>query len=173
MSCIFNYRVTYHQFHLFLVDVLSIHLIQIHPKHAWCEITLNMMIFTLTWRKLTVPNGVWIGCICGSSVSNICWIRDSLLSSGLCHDTWSPLQNVFSVEEWTKGHIHFQTIKKICIEFTLFHDCLSAQCIWACAFNHQWEGVVLSHISLSDSTELLKKSYNNRKRGPTDKQDNE
>lgn len=55
-------------------------------------------IFKLTWRKLTDPNGVWIGCICGSSVSNICWIRDSLLSSGLCHDTWSPLQNVFSVE---------------------------------------------------------------------------
>lgn len=65
------------------------------PKSAWREITL---IFKLTWRKLTDPNGVWIGCICGSSVSNICWIRDSLLSSGLCHDTWSPLQNVFSVE---------------------------------------------------------------------------
>lgn len=53
----------------------------------------------LTWRKLTEPKGVWIGCICGSSVSSMCWIRDSLLSSGLCHETWSPLQNVFSVKK--------------------------------------------------------------------------
>lgn len=27
----------------------------------------------------------------------MCWILDSLLSRGLCQDTWSPLQKVFSV----------------------------------------------------------------------------
>lgn len=59
-------------------------------------------MFSLTWRKLIEPNGVWIGCICGSSVSNICWMRDSLLSKGLCHEIWSPLQNVFSVDKKTR-----------------------------------------------------------------------
>lgn len=79
-----------------------------HHKHS---------TFGLTWRKLSVPNGVWIGCICGSSVSNICWMRDSLLSSGLCHDTWSPLQNVFSAWENKKDTFIFQL--KSCQEFCL------------------------------------------------------
>lgn len=63
-----------------------------------------------TCRKVTTPKGVCTGCIWGSSVNNICWILDSLLSKGLCHDTWSPLQKVFSARKRSKKYL----VHKVC-----------------------------------------------------------
>lgn len=100
-------------------EVLDVELLTLCENH----------ISELTWRKLTEPKGVWICCICGSSVSNICWIRDSLLSNGLCHDTWSPLQNVFSVEEKTRGDYFYKYYKIFSLKFPGIHTVINVS-IW-------------------------------------------
>lgn len=51
------------------------------------------------WTNFTDPNGVCAVPNCGSSVMSICWIRDSLLSNALCHETWSPTQSVLAGTE--------------------------------------------------------------------------
>lgn len=90
------YRTPWWIWHVDCISVTLKAIFNIRSIFEGCCPHRHKIHFELTWRNATVPNGVWIGCIWGSSVSNICWIRDSLLSSGLCHDTWSPLQNVFS-----------------------------------------------------------------------------
>lgn len=119
----------------------------------------------VTWRKLTVPNGVWIGCIWGSSVSNMCWIRDSLLSRGLCHETWSPLQNVFSI-----GTTEFSLLIFL---NTRYHTCRFQTFPWGFYLHCAFEGVPSSTNGkrsyfptscFSTVQGLLKKGCNNRKR---------
>jgi hypothetical protein len=60
---------------------------------AACSSSLQMPTI---WTKFTDPNGVWAVPSCGSAVISICWMRDSLLSSALCHETWSPAQSVLA-----------------------------------------------------------------------------
>jgi hypothetical protein len=60
---------------------------------AACSSSLQMPTI---WTKFTDPNGVCAVPSCGSAVISICWIRDSLLSRALCHETWSPTHSVLA-----------------------------------------------------------------------------
>lgn len=83
------------------------------------EVAVRAIVAGCTCRKVTTPKGVCTGCIWGSSVSNMCWIRDSLLSKGLCHDTWSPLQKVFSARARNKKYL----VCEVCQNITAVGSC--------------------------------------------------
>lgn len=70
-----------------------------------CCLQHTFTVSQLTWVNLTVPKGVEIGCNCASSVINMCCIRDSLASSGVCQGMWSPAHNVLSAWKHNKTWI--------------------------------------------------------------------
>ena len=73
--------------------MISANVITVSYNIRWNDYNDNV-VFTCT--KVTEPNGVVIGESCASSDINMCCIRDSLPSSGICQGMWSPLYTKFS-----------------------------------------------------------------------------
>lgn len=83
------------------------------PFQRWAASSSSLQIPT-TCTKLTGPKGVVVVVNCGSPAISMCCIRDSLLSSALCQDTWSPAHSVLPeirIYKVTLRHLELNKVK--------------------------------------------------------------